>query len=637
MNGYYLWLLIIYFVYLYHKYEKKRIVFILFILAGLYLSCDKGHHFNEMIKGEVKAVYYNGIQVGKYLIKTKSEDYQLGDIIEAKVSLLNYFKKTKDGSFDEYQYFKGKNVQFVVYPLEIETIGHRFHLRNMAIDFIEKNSDQRLKGIYLYLLLGLKNDEIEYLSSMASSMAIIHIFAISGMHFSLLLKIIISFLSHFMSEKTASYFSLFFMGFYALCLEGNVAAWRSFLTIVFRMLGVKNDIDNFGLVGIIFLLCNPYIYLQTGFIYSMVLYFLVIHTKNINASNLFVYIGSMCLSTCFRYEIAPLGFLFGLLFNQAIGTLFPLFIVDVLTHNMLSTFCFYLYQGLLGVMEYVCQFNLTVVLGKPPTILIIAFFIAYIYALSEWDLYKRKQGFVCCLILFILLYIRPYLNPFGKVIMLDVGQGDCFIVSFPYHKETVMIDTGGLSYQDVALERIIPALKYWGIKKIDTIYISHQDFDHCGSLNSLVENYPVKNVVTDFIESKHQGVIFKQLNKRIYDNENDNSLVILSYIGGLSYLFTGDISSQIELDMIKQYPTLDIDVLKVGHHGSNSSSCNEFIQQTTPIISLVSVGKNNQYGHPSKNVLNRLSAYGSIIKRTDEIGTFCIYFRDEHSFIEKME
>ena len=105
MNGYYLWLLIIYFVYLYHKYEKKRIVFILFILAGLYLSCDRGHHFNEMIKGEVKAVYYNGIQVGKYLIKTKSEDYQLGDIIEAKVSLLNYFKKTKDGSFDEYQYF----------------------------------------------------------------------------------------------------------------------------------------------------------------------------------------------------------------------------------------------------------------------------------------------------------------------------------------------------------------------------------------------------------------------------------------------------------------------------------------------------------------------------------------------------
>lgn len=630
-----MWLLILYIVYLHHKYELVKTMGILLCVVLFYLLCNRPAIFNESIKGEVKAVYYNGIQVDYYLIVTDTTNYCLGDVVEVRHVKAANFKKKNDGTFDENTYFKGKGIRYVTYPISIKKTGHQFHLRNKAITYLEKYSDERMKGIYLYLLLGMKNDEIKDLNTMATSMAIIHIFAISGMHFSLLMKMLVSIISHFMNEKNAANVTFIIMFVYAVCLEGNIAAWRAFFTLMFKKIGVKNNIDNFGLVGIVFLLCNRYIYLQTSFVYSMMLYFLVILTKHIKYSSLFVYIGSMVISIYFRYELVPLGFIFGFLFNNIIASLFPLFALDILAKGLISPICFYAYQGLIKMMNIACEFSVAIVVGKPPIILLFCFFIIYIYALNQWDIYKKKIYFIYSLVILVLIISHSYLNPFGKVVMLDVGQGDCFIISFPFNKENIMIDTGGLSYQDVASKRIIPTLKYLGISQVDTLYISHQDFDHCGALESLKSQYSIKNVVTDFTRVKHQDATFKQLNQRLYDNENDNSLVIYTTLGGLSYLFTGDISSDVENDLIKQYPNLDVDVLKVSHHGSNTSSSNVFIQSIRPTISLISVGKNNRYGHPSKEVLVRLNAYGNIVKRTDETGTIFIYFTEHKSYIEK--
>ena len=218
--------------------------------------------------------------------------------------------------------------------------------------------------------------------------------------------------------------------------------------------------------------------------------------------------------------------------------------------------------------------------------------------------------------------------------MIDVGQGDCFLISFPHNKENILIDTGGLLNKDVSSEVVIPFLKYLGIKRIDSLYISHEDFDHCGGLNGLKANFKVENVVTSFQTTHHQNIEFIQLNPQTYNNENDNSLVIYASIGNLAYLFTGDISEQVEKEIILLYPNLDVDVLKVSHHGSNSSSCNAFISKITPTLSLISVGKNNKYGHPSKDVISRLKAYGSLILRSDQEGSVFIYFNENDSFIE---
>jgi len=109
------------------------------------------------------------------------------------------------------------------------------------------------------------------------------------------------------------------------------------------------------------------------------------------------------------------------------------------------------------------------------------------------------------------------------------------------------------------------------------------------------------------------------LNNKDYGNENDNSNVIYTELNNYKFLYMGDAGIEVEEDLLKKYNLKDIDVLKVGHHGSKTSSGEEFINEVNPKYSIISVGKNNRYGHPNKDVLNNLD--NSKIYRTDQDGS----------------
>ena len=172
----------------------------------------------------------------------------------------------------------------------------------------------------------------------------------------------------------------------------------------------------------------------------------------------------------------------------------------------------------------------------------------------------------------------------------------------------------------------------------------HGDADHMGEAINLVNNFKVENVIFNCgpyndLESKLIKVLEKKninyyscikelnidkyklqfLNTKEYDNENDNSSVIYFNYEGYKFLFMGDASTEIEKDILEKYNLEDIDFLKVGHHGSNTSSSDEFINSINPNYSVISVGKNNRYGHPKESVLNILS--NSKIYRTDLDGS----------------
>ena len=117
------------------------------------------------------------------------------------------------------------------------------------------------------------------------------------------------------------------------------------------------------------------------------------------------------------------------------------------------------------------------------------------------------------------------------------------------------------------------------------------------------------------------------LNTKEYDNENDNSNVIYTELNGHKFMFMGDASITTEKEILSKYNLPNIDVLKVGHHGSKTSSSTEFINETNPKYSIISVGKNNRYGHPNKEVLNTLE--NSKIYRTDEDGS--IMFKNKNN------
>ena len=185
----------------------------------------------------------------------------------------------------------------------------------------------------------------------------------------------------------------------------------------------------------------------------------------------------------------------------------------------------------------------------------------------------------------------------------------------------------------------------------------HGDYDHMGEAINLVKNFKVEKVifncgsyndlekelikVLDKKKIKHYSCI-KELNinknklqflqTKEYDNENDNSNVIYTELNGYKFMFMGDASSTTEKEILSKYNLPDIDVLKVGHHGSKTSSSKEFVDVIKPKYSIISVGKNNRYGHPNKEALNNLE--NSKIYRTDEDGSIMFKIKNNKLKIE---
>ena len=179
----------------------------------------------------------------------------------------------------------------------------------------------------------------------------------------------------------------------------------------------------------------------------------------------------------------------------------------------------------------------------------------------------------------------------------------------------------------------------------------HGDFDHMGEAINLVENFKVDKVIFNcgpynelekelikVLDKKHIKYYscIKELNidknklyflqTKEYDNENDNSNVIYTELDGYKFMFMGDASATTEKEILSKYNLPNIDVLKVGHHGSRTSSSKEFIDEINPKYSIISVGKNNRYGHPNKEVLENLKE--SKIYRTDEDGSIMLKIKN---------
>lgn len=178
-----------------------------------------------------------------------------------------------------------------------------------------------------------------------------------------------------------------------------------------------------------------------------------------------------------------------------------------------------------------------------------------------------------------------------------------------------------------------------------------------GEAISLVENFKVENVIFNCgefndLEQELKKVLDKKkipyyscvkelnvdnnklyfLQTRVYDNENDNSNVIYIDIKGYKFMFMGDAGVEKEKDILDKYNISDIDLLKVGHHGSKTSSSKKFINEINPNYSIISVGKNNRYGHPNDSVLENLE--DSKIYRTDQNGSIMFKIKKNKFEIE---
>ena len=235
-----------------------------------------------------------------------------------------------------------------------------------------------------------------------------------------------------------------------------------------------------------------------------------------------------------------------------------------------------------------------------------------------------------------------------RVYCLDVGQGDSILIT--NNNKTMLIDA---STNEMG-SRVVKYLNDLGIKKIDYLVGTHPHEDHIGGLDNVIKSFDIGTIympnvvattktfeeVIDAISAKKLKVTSPKTGDKFTvgnaecevmsirndkDDYNNCSIVIKMDFNNVSYLFTGDAEESVESS--RKWP--HIDVLKVGHHGSNTSSSKKFLEQIKPEVALISVGQGNTYGHPTQATLKRLSNIGAKIYRTDENGTILL--------IEKVE
>ncbi len=235
-----------------------------------------------------------------------------------------------------------------------------------------------------------------------------------------------------------------------------------------------------------------------------------------------------------------------------------------------------------------------------------------------------------------------------RVYCLDIGQGDSILIT--NNNKTMLIDA---STNEMG-SRVVKYLNDLGIKKIDYLVGTHPHEDHIGGLDNVIKNFDIGTIympnvvattktfeeVIDAISAKKLKVTSPKTGDKFTvgnaecevmsirndkDDYNNCSIVIKMDFNNVSYLFTGDAEESVESS--RKWP--HIDVLKVGHHGSNTSSSKKFLEQIKPEVALISVGQGNTYGHPTQATLKRLSNIGAKIYRTDENGTILLIEKGE--------
>lgn len=250
---------------------------------------------------------------------------------------------------------------------------------------------------------------------------------------------------------------------------------------------------------------------------------------------------------------------------------------------------------------------------------------------------------------------------------IDVGQGDCTLIKLDTNK-TILIDggEGASDKSDKGKNIIYPYLLDRKIDTIDYMIFSHFDSDHAGGLMYILENMKVKNVIIgvqnedsylyrkmiDVVKEKNIKLIIidnpKVLkidnvyldfiwpikNELISENKlNNNSLVFRLIYNDIRIMFTGDIEIPAENAIVNKYKNsknrLKSDILKVAHHGSDTSTTKEFLKLVNPDIALIGVGKNNSFNHPSGEVINRLKDLKIKIFRTDLMGEITIFINNK--------
>jgi competence protein ComEC len=574
-------------------------------------------------------------------------------------------------------------------------------------------------GLMRAMLLGERNVLDEETAQQYQELGIIHLLSISGSNVGIfVIGLYWIFRQLRLTKEKAAWLLIFFLPLYALLTGAEAPVVRATLMAGMACVAVvlrrfQDTLSFLALSLLIQLWWNPYQWMEPGFQLSYLITAALIlmvpplverfsfgwyPVRQAIAVTMVAQIVSFPLLIWHFHEFSSLSWLANLLVVPLISLLVvPMgtlaLLVSLLSEWLaiglakLSSFCI----GIVDIIvDFMLQFAATQRNWVSPHggwilvygLLVYLVWVSWI-ARRFYDIRFRYLTSLSLMIWLMLAQQWPqWVRDETRITFLDVGQGDAAVIETMGGK-VILIDGGGtfsfpkkqwqirnIPY-DVGKKVLVPYLKYRGIQQIDTIVITHGDADHIGGLQSVAEQFPVKQVIHNShppaspLEAKllqtlidqqaklftvpqgttweiEQGVKWQFLHpdeKQLLGKKtklNNDGMVVLLSIYGYPILMTGDIEAPAEEQILQTCHLPKIHLLKVAHHGSRTSTQASWLEAVQPQIAVISVGEKNRYGHPAPEVLQRLHQFGAHVLRTDEQGAITFHIKPERIWAETM-
>ena len=588
------------------------------------------------------------------------------------------------GNFDaKFYYAKNKlygaiwNVKIIdVKGAEHVLIEKLFTFRESWKHMLQDKLGYEKGSLLCAMLLNEKGDLQEETKELYQKNGYGHVLAISGLHISFIGVGIFQMLRKLgIGYGVSSIISVFVLTLYVLMIGFSVSIFRAFVMLLFRigaeLTGRVYDMLTAVFVSAAFLVMYEPLYLQDaafqlshGAILAIILVEPAIrqyigkegYLAEAMYGSLAIQITLLPITLWWYYEISIYSILWNLIVIPLMSVLMTLGILG--SFMPLKIVWFSGCSIILSIFEWIGKignemFGSRLVLGRPSYIAVLVF---YIWILLLVLLAKYKERF--CKWMFVsfwivgLLFIK-FPNGELEITMLDVGQGDCIFIQGPRGK-SYLVDGGSSDVSQVGKYRIESFLKYKGVNSLDYVFISHGDSDHYNGIKELLERkvygVRIENLVLpenylgdeelielaklaatngvkvscikqgQFVKEGKMKLSCVQPGAREKDLEgNAGSMVMELHYKSFSMLFTGDVEGEGEKYLIENL-NQPYQVLKVAHHGSKNSTSEKLLKIVRPKLALVSAGENNNYGHPHKEVLERIKMQGCRILCTTQEG-----------------
>ena len=635
-----------YLVFVLYRFGKKK--FVLFIsLFGLGIlipvipfPSNTGPDYGGIVIDARDNYYIFQSRFERYYVYSEGNDFNIGDRLTINGISEPLKITTYESQFDfkEYLHNRGVSKQIVVKSTTVDRAA-MINMRQFKIRFLSK-FDKDTSTLISAFLFNDKDHSSDVIGTIDRN-NLVYLFSLSGTYLHILFAISNYLLLLRFSKKKSQIITFVIFLPLAIFSFTKIGTLRVFGLYLLKFLNdfvfKKRKFAHIELVSILalfFLIIDYHLVYQEafyiGFLLSVFAPFLLNSTKFLNKKKrkvgayllFFLILIPVQISSSYW---APFN-LFFVLILVPFNFTFLVFAISSIIFPINGVVCF-IAKGLIWVLKIMDTISIRIPFGNWGGMFALLFYSAFLLFVYYLESVRIKHAKIAFLVLLSLITgsVIPLQEPLSNcVFFVNVGQGDSIIIK--NRSYTVMIDTGGNKSFDMAEKTLIPFMNKKKITHLDALILTHDDFDHSGAKDSLIDNFKVKNVLTEQDQFPYQigDLTFNNLNTFSFEEENDKSLVLSLNFMRKKFLFMGDASVVTEEKILEKY-NVDCDILKVGHHGSNTSTSEKFLKAASPDVAIISCGEKNSYGHPHEEIIDRLKKYNVKIRYTSEEGTICYF------------